>query len=189
MPKAVVLALSFLLLSFVFGCEQVSSNPSQKIGVVNINRILVDSEPGRAAAKYIENMQDSMREQANVLQQKMQKLTDKEGEAKDPKKDEMQKEIQMEFIRLQSKLQAEQQNVNNILNDIVHRVVEDFRKKNGFSIILFSDVALSFENQVDVTSGITEAMNKEKVEFKPLPEPKEGEEPKSEESKEAKPTK
>lgn len=160
-----------MLLLLCSACEQQNSTPSQKIGIVNINRILVDSEPGRSAAKYIDNLQDSLREQANALQQKMLKASDNNTDDKDPKKEALQKEVQMEYMRLQNKMQAEQQNVNNILNDVVHRVVEKYRSDNGFSIIIFSDVALSFEEKVDVTAGITAAMNKEKVVFKPLPEP------------------
>ena len=170
MSRIVVLTFCLLVSCLCLGCEQSASGPSQKIGVVNINHILVDSEPGRAAAKYMENLQDSLREQANALQQKMLKA-EQESKENDPKKEAVQKEVQVAYMQLQTKLQSEQQNINSILNDLVHRVVEKYRKENGFSIIIFSDVALSFEDKVDVTSGITAAMNKEKVEFKPLPEP------------------
>ena len=167
MQRVFVVCLSVLLCGMLIACDSSDGTPRQKIGVVNINRILVDSEPGKAAAKYMEGLQDSLREQATELQKKFQGMSEKDAddEAK-------QKDVQMEYIRLQSKMQAEQQNVNNILNDVVHRVVEKYRVTNGYSIIIFSDVALSFEQSVDVTSGITMAMNAEKVEFKPLPEPK-----------------
>ncbi|MBR4742162.1 MAG: OmpH family outer membrane protein [Desulfovibrio sp.] len=156
-----------------FACEQTKSASTvapQKIGVVNINRLLVDSEPGRAAAKYMEDLQNALRSEATALQEKLQKVSEGEQGKSNTKKEEeqaaLQKEIQTEYVRLQNKLQAEQQNVNNILNDVVHRTVDAFRKENGFSLIIFSDVVLSFEESIDVTSGVTKAMNKEKVEFK-----------------------
>ena len=169
------LVLVCFLFCLLTACQERGPVKTQKIGVVNINRILVDSEPGRAAAKYMEGLQDSLRNEANELQKKLQKAAEaaeKEGDRKEDGDSELQKEVQMEYVKLQGKLQSEQQNVNNILNDVVHRVVDSFRKTNGYSIILFSDVAISFEDAVDVTSGVTNAMNAEKVEFKPLPEPK-----------------
>ena len=172
MPRILILSLCLLLSSLMFGCDQ--SAPSQKIGIVNINRILVDSEPGRQAAKYIETLQDKLREEATDLQKKAQALAEKEkqegSKVTEEEKEELQKDIQMGYLRLQNKLQAEQQNVNSILNDVVHRVVEKYRRDNGYTLIIFSDVALSFEKEIDVTSGITKAMDQEKVEFKPLPE-------------------
>lgn len=168
MSRLAVLCFSMLMCGILFACEtNGSASLKQKIGVVNVNRILIDSEPGRAATKYMEGLQDSLRAQATELQKKMQEVSEKdtENEAK-------QKEVQMEFIRLQSKMQAEQQNVNNILNDVLHRVIEKFRVDQGYSLIVFSDVALSFDEKTDVTAGVIQAMNTEKVIFTPLPEPK-----------------
>ena len=175
MPRILILTLCLLFSGLIFGCENSASAPSQKIGLVNINRILVDSEPGRQAAKYMENLQDKLREEASELQKKAQKLAEKENSDKDKdineeEEEKLQREIQMGYVRLQTKLQAEQQNVNSILNDVVHRVVEKYRRDNGYALIIFSDVVLSFDEQTDVTSNITQVMNQEKVEFKPLPE-------------------
>ena len=125
MPRLVHLVLCMLLALFLFGCEQTANVPSQKIGLVNINRILVDSEPGRQAAKYMENLQEKLREEATKLQKKAQTLAEKENkDGANEEEEKLQKEIQMGYLRLQNKMQAEQQNVNSILNDVVHRVVE-----------------------------------------------------------------
>ena len=156
-PLCIVFSLSLQ------ACDQ-QGKQQAKIGVVNINRIMVDSDAGRAAGKYMEDMQDTLRKQLTALQ-----ATQSQG--KDEKKAD-QEALQQEVQQAYAKLQAEQQNVQNILNDVLHRTVDNYRKANGYSMILFSDVVLSFEKSVDVTSEITQAMNQEKVEFKPLPEPK-----------------
>ena len=136
---------------------------------MNINRLLVDSDCGRAAAKHIEGVQDSLREQLTSLQKEVDgatKLTEKEKKARE---DTLQREAQMAYARMQ----AEQQNVNNILNDVLHRTVESYRKKKGYDMILYSDVVLSFAESVDVTSEIALEMNKEKVTFTaPAPDEK-----------------
>lgn len=155
-----LLSLCFLLVAVLCACEQGGSAVQQKIGVVNINRIMVDSTCARAAAKYMENMQNSVRA----------RLTELQGKAEDEnaENEALQNEVKLAY----AKMQAEQQNVQSILNDLLHRTVETYRKEHGFTMILFSDVVLSFEEAVDVTSDITAAMNKENVEFKPLPEPR-----------------
>ncbi|MCR4667688.1 MAG: OmpH family outer membrane protein [Desulfovibrio sp.] len=155
--------LCLLIIVLLQACEK-SGQQTAKIGVVNLNRIMVDSDAGRAAAKYMESLQEGMRADITALQEAAdgdkEKKTDQEA---------LQKKVQQAY----AKMQAEQQNVQSILNDVLHRTVDSYRKNNGYSMILFSDVVLSFDKSVDVTSFVTEAMNKEKVEFKPLPEPKE----------------
>ena len=161
MSRVLLLPLCLMLCCFLQACEQGSAQKQQKIGIVNINRLLVDSDCGRAAAKHIEGVQDSLREQLTSLQKEVDgatKLTEKEKKARE---DTLQREAQMAYARMQ----AEQQNVNNILNDVLHRTVESYRKKKGYDMILYSDVVLSFAESVDVTSEIALEMNKEKVTF------------------------
>ncbi|MBQ7456407.1 MAG: OmpH family outer membrane protein [Desulfovibrio sp.] len=179
MPRFTLLALSLIVCCFLAACQQGEAQGIQKIGVVNINRLMVDSNAGRAAAKYIENLQDTLRNQLTGLQSTGD--TEKESKAPDEK---IQKEVQMAYATLQT----EQQNVQNVLNDVLHRTVENFRKANGYTMILFSDVVLSFEESVDVTSQITAAMNKEPIEFKPVTEPKQSSEKKEEPKAEMKST-
>ena len=179
MYKYLAFSLVVLLLGLLQACEQGSAS-QQKIGVVNINRIMVDSDAGKAAAKYMEELQDSLRGQLTQLQSRVsQQNAAGEKKAEDKGSEEaLQKEVQAAY----AKLQAEQQNVQSILNDVLHRTVDKFRKDKGFAMILFSDMVLSFSDSVDVTSAITDAMNAEKVEFKPLPAPK-AQTPKAEGSK------
>lgn len=163
MPRFVFLSFFFLFSCLLFGCEQGTTQEKQKIGVVNINRIMVDSKAGRAAAKYIEGVQDSLRAQLVELQGKAE--ADEAGKKK-VNEEEIQRKVQAAY----GKLQTEQQNVQNILNAVLHRTVEAYRKEKGYAMILFSDVVLSFEEHVDVTSDITAALDKEAVEFKPTAE-------------------
>ncbi|MCR5814931.1 MAG: OmpH family outer membrane protein [Desulfovibrio sp.] len=181
MFRYLTFCLCIVLLGLLQACEQGGAS-QQKIGVVNINRIMVDSDAGKAAAKYMEELQDSLRAQLTQLQNRVsqqQKAAGDKKEEKSAEEEALQKEVQMAY----SKLQSEQQNVQNILNDILHRTVDKYRKEKGYAMILFSDVVLSFGDSVDVTSAITEAMNAEKVEFKPLPDKAQA--PKAEPAKEA----
>ena len=183
MSRYLAFSLCIMLLGLLQACEQGGAS-QQKIGVVNINRIMVDSDAGKAAAKYMEELQDKLRSKLTQMQSQVNQQKNAAGEKKAEEnaapEEALQKEVQMAY----AKLQSEQQNVQNIFNDILHRTVDKYRKEKGYAMILFSDVVLSFGESVDVTSAITEAMNAEKVEFKPLPE-----KAKSEPAKEASATK
>lgn len=161
MSRVLLLPLCLMLCLFLQACEQGSAQRQQKIGIVNINRLMVDSDCGRAAAKHIESVQDSLREQLTSLQKEVDAATKLSENEKKAREDTLQREAQMAYARMQ----AEQQNVNNILNDVLHRTVESYRKQKGYDMILYSDVVLSFAESVDVTSEIAVEMNKEKVSF------------------------
>ncbi|MBO4334454.1 MAG: OmpH family outer membrane protein [Desulfovibrio sp.] len=185
MFRYLAFSLCIMLLGLLQACEQGGAS-QQKIGVVNINRIMVDSDAGKAAAKYMEELQDKLRAQLTELQNRVNQQKNAAGEKKAEENTAQEEALQKEVQMVYGKLQSEQQNVQNILNDILHRTVDKYRKEKGYAMILFSDVVLSFGESVDVTSAVTEAMNAEKVEFKPLPEKAT---PKPEPAKEASETK
>lgn len=169
MSKYGLLPLCLILSLFLLACEQSGGSTStpQKIGVVNLNRLMVDSDAGRAAAKYVEQLQNELRTKLTAMQ-KQAEQGKSEAEQSEQAEEALQKEAQLAY----AKVQAEQQNVQNILNDVLHRTVEQYRREHNFSLIVFSEVVLSFDEKLDVTGEITKAMNQEKVEFKPLPEAK-----------------
>ena len=68
----------------------------------------------------------------------------------------------------QQRMQVEQQNVVNVLYDTMQRIVNAYRTEKGYALIISSEAAASFDPKTDVTADIIAAMNKQKVEFKPV---------------------
>ena len=63
-----LLILSLLVLCLaVSGCQQ-TQEPAVKVGVVDMNRLLRDSEPGKEASRFLEGMQKEIQQQIDDVQ-------------------------------------------------------------------------------------------------------------------------
>ena len=154
-----VFVLSFMLLA----CQQTETKDAQpKLAVVDMARIMRDSEPGKAGVKFLESLQSGMQEKLNAIQARLEK---------DPKDEAAQKELQGVYMASQQRMQAEQQNVVNLLYDTIQRVLNAYREQQGYDIILSAEVAAAFNPKADVTAAVIAKVNKQKIDFKPLPEP------------------
>ena len=73
------LVLSLLVLCLaVSGCQQ-TQEPAVKVGVVDMKRLLRDSEPGKEASRFLEGMQKEIQQQIDDVQARLGK--DPENEA------------------------------------------------------------------------------------------------------------
>ena len=124
-----------------------------------MTRIMRDSEAGKAGVKHLEALQADMQEQLNAIQGRLEK----NGSDADA-----QKELQTVYMMSQQRMQVEQQNVVNVLYDTMQRIVNAYRTEKGYALIISSEAAASFDPKTDVTADIIAAMNKQKVEFKPV---------------------
>ena len=142
------LVLSLLVLCLaVSGCQQ-TQEPAVKVGVVDMNRLLRDSEPGKEASRFLEGMQKEIQQQIDDVQARL---------GKDPENEALQRELQAIYMGGQQRINAEQQNVVSQLLDLTQRLVNNYRKANGLSVVLGTDVA--------VTNALLDEMNKQKVNF------------------------
>ena len=154
-----VFVLSFMLLA----CQQTETKDAQpKLAVVDMARIMRDSEPGKAGVKFLEGLQAGMQDKLNAIQARLEK---------DPKDEAAQKELQGVYMTAQQRMQAEQQNVVNLLYDTIQRVLNTYREQQGYDVIISAEVAAAFNPKADVTTAVIAEVNKQKIDFKPLPEP------------------
>ncbi len=79
-------------------------------------------------------------------------------------------ELQRVYAVSQQRMQAEQQNVVNILFDTIQRTLNDYCTREGYDVILGSEAAAAFNQKIDITDAVIAEVDKQKVEFKPLPE-------------------
>ncbi len=147
--------LSFMLLA----CQQTENAAQPRLAVVDMARIMRDSEPGKAGVKFLEGLQAEMQGKLNEIQGRLEK---------DPKDEDAQKELQSVYIASQQRMQAEQQNVVNLLYDAVQRTVNAYREQKGYDVILNTEGAASFNPKVDVTTALIAEVNKQKLDFKPV---------------------
>ena len=128
------LVLSLLVLCLaVSGCQQ-TQEPAVKVGVVDMNRLLRDSEPGKEASRFLEGMQKEIQQQIDDVQARL---------GKDPENENLQRELQAIYMGGQQRINAEQQNVVSQLLDLTQRLVNNYRKANGLSVVLGTDVAVA----------------------------------------------
>lgn len=150
------LVLSLLVLCLaVSGCQQ-PQEPAVKVAVVDMNRLLRDSEPGKEASRFLEGMQKEIQQQIDDVQARL---------GKDPENEALQRELQAIYMGGQQRINAEQQNVVSQLLDLTQRLVNNYRKANGLSVVLGSDVAVAYDPALDVTNALLDEMNKQKVNF------------------------
>lgn len=65
-----VFVLSFMLLA----CQQTETKDAQpKLAVVDMARIMRDSEPGKAGVKFLEGLQAGMQDKLNAIQARLEK--------------------------------------------------------------------------------------------------------------------
>ncbi|MDR2745070.1 MAG: OmpH family outer membrane protein [Desulfovibrio sp.] len=150
----VLLALFFLLpaLTGFFGS-------APKLAVVDMQRLMRDSEPARAGVKFLETMHAGMQEKIQAIEARLEK---------NPQDEEAQKELQTVYMTSQQRMQTEQQNVVTLLYDAIQRVMNTYREQNGYELILNAEVAAAFSPALDVTTAVIAEVNKQKIEFKPL---------------------
>lgn len=153
----------FVIMGLVFAAApQAFAQDQAKYGVVDMAKLMRDSAPGKAGIKFIETQQAAMQKRLDEVQAKLEK---------DPKDQALMQELQRVYASSQQKIQAEGQNAANAIFDVVQKVVEKFRKDNGYAFLMSAETLVSFNPDLDVTAAVLKELDKEKVEFKPLPEP------------------
>lgn len=151
-----LLVLSLLMLCLaVSGCQQ-TQEPATKVAIVDMNRLLRDSEPGKEASRFLEGLQKEIQQQIDDVQSRL---------AKEPENETLQRELQAIYMGGQQRINAEQQNVVSQLLDLTQRLVNNYRKTNGLSVVLGSDMAVAYDPALDVTTALLDEMNKQKVNF------------------------
>lgn len=151
------LPLALMLSLMLIACQQGEGSSQPKLAVVDMTRIMRDSEAGKAGVKHLEALQADMQEQLNTIQGRLEK------NANDA---DAQKELQTVYMMSQQRMQVEQQNVVNVLYDTMQRIINAYRTEKGYALIISSEAAASFDPKADVTTDIIAAMNKQKVDFK-----------------------
>ena len=172
MHKRFILPLLLALSLCLGACEEGSSKGGPTVGIVDLSRLVRDSEPGKAANAFLEKTQKSFNDRILALQDKLQANADDE---------KVRAEFQSLYLGLQQRMQAEEQNVNNVLLDHILRTVKEYRAKQGLGAIVRSEAVLDYDKALDITDMILDELNKKNIEFKAVT----SDQPKAEDAKAA----
>lgn len=159
MTKVTVLFTALAMCCLLTACNDTASN-QPKIGVVDLNILMRDSAPGKAGIKFIEAQQAKFQKGLDAIQEKLEK---------NPEDQAAMQELQKVYASSQQQMQAEGQNVVGTLFDAIQGVLNSFREKNGYSLLIRAEALDSFDPGLNVTNAILAEVDKLKIDFKPAP--------------------
>jgi len=172
MLKRIVIVVTLVL----FAGFALDSSParaeSQKIGVMNIQKVLLESSAGREAKEVFEKrmkeLQGKFKSQQDSLV-KLQKEIEKKSSAwSKEKKGEKIRELQLGQREMQVKSedakmelkQLQDKKLEPILK-MLQTVVNSYGEKHGFSIILDSKVAVLYaDSSIEISDAVKKELDK-----------------------------
>lgn len=160
MRNIICFLLFTLLVLPLAGCE---NGDAPKIGVIDMTRLMRDCDLGKKGIKIIEEQQTKMQSQLDELQAKLEK---------NPSDENSLRELQRIYSTAQQSIQAEGENIVGQIFEAMQNVINNFREKNGYTLLIRAEAADSYDPSLDVTNAIMAEANKINMEFKPLPEDK-----------------
>jgi outer membrane protein len=141
-----------------------------KIGIIDFQRVLTESEAGKAVqgqiqikgremetnlielGKEIERLSEQMSRESMVMSKEKREEKQREIEIKKYDFQSMQKKYQMEFRELESK------EVEKLKNDIFE-IAEQIGKKEGYLLIIEKSAAIYYPSTIDMTDALIEKYN------------------------------
>lgn len=163
MKKMFMLPLFLVICATLLACEETNSaNQGFRAGVADVARLMRDSVPGKEGIKYLETQQQTYQKELDAIQDRLEK---------NPADEAAMKELQQVYAISQQRIQAEGQNVASLLFDTVQKILDTYRAEKGLDVILSQDTIASFDKKIDITAEIMTILDKQKIDFKPLPMP------------------
>ncbi len=138
-------------------CQQDQKSVQNEIAVVDLGRVISDSEPGKAAQAFVADLQKSYNDQLVAAQGKLQE------NAKDEK---ALQDFQVLFGSLQQRFQQEEAAATNTLLEKLIKTVADVRQQKGYKVIVRSEAVIAQDKGLDVTNEVMDAFNKVTIDFK-----------------------
>lgn len=167
----VIVGLFVAVMGFCGLTFSVADAAEAKIGVMNIQKVLLESVPGKAAktkfeakAKELKAKFQAEENALTAMQQEIEKKSSawsaekKEAEVREFQKKGREFQVKTEDARFELK-QLQDKELEPILKTL-QTLVEDYGKKNGYTVILDSKIGVLYANSaVDVSADLTKALD------------------------------
>ena len=168
--KKVFLAILLVIIPVV---TTAFASETLKVGYIDLQRVLLESEAGKRARADLESLERSKKtimdekvKAANKIEEELTKQSSVlSDEARKVKEDELER-LQRDLQRLVSDARTELQKKENelteaILKDIID-VVEMFGESEGYTIIFRSEVVLYTKKDLELTDLLIKRFNESK---------------------------
>ena len=158
-------SLSLALATAAFGADGV------KIGSVDIQKVLILSDAGKEAKEQLAGKGNKYESEKNTREEELRKLkgelekqsvvlADDARKAKEQLFMQKRKDLDRFLKDAQEDLQAKNDELTNRLVEEIVKLIQDFGKKNGYSLIFVKNESMVFvDENVDLTEGILKAFN------------------------------
>ena len=163
------LALFIFFLSFLWSSRAIAADVA-KIGVVDLQRVLETSNPGKTAQAEIKKQKDVMEQElkqkgAEIEQLRIQFERESMVMSKE-KREEKEREGRIKLNdfktlqqRYRSDLQSLEQKLVTELRDDVNGLVEEIGKKEGYLLIINNFSVMYAPASIDITDQLIKQMN------------------------------
>ncbi|MDH3255892.1 MAG: OmpH family outer membrane protein [Acidobacteriota bacterium] len=161
--------LAIILLTVPVGMASAQAAPAQKFGVINVGRLLEESQAGQEALQRLKNLREQKEAEAKGQEDKIKGLRDRINEGRlslsEEKLAEMQKELEEQIIsyqRFQDDAQREFQKLQVGIFENIQRqvmpIITAAGKEQGFTMIFnkFESGLVFAVEEIDITDLILE---------------------------------
>lgn len=141
-----------------------------KIGVVDFQRVLLESAPGKAVQETIQTrgreMESDLRKKGEEIEQMTEQFNRDAMVMSRDKRDEKQREMEIrryDFQTLQKKYQSEIRELENRMIEKlkveIFEITEDLGQKEGYLLIIEQGAVVYSPAAIDITDKVVEAYN------------------------------
>lgn len=159
-----LLSLSLFGLMGMGGSKQ--EPPKPQFAVVDTAKLYQESKLGKAGVDRLEQLQNNALAKLETIQADVKKAQDAKDEATAQR---LQVEMQTILYSMQGAITAEQEKVVEIIQKQIEKALETYRQENGLFGVFGNEAMLSYGKDVDATTAVMTLLDKESVDFGPMP--------------------
>ncbi|HKI82357.1 MAG TPA: OmpH family outer membrane protein [Pseudodesulfovibrio sp.] len=169
-----ILPLLFVAI-LALGLSACNQEP-MKIGVVDEAAAFKENKLATEAMAHLQELGKPLQQKAEAAYKAMQADQNEENVAA----------YKLAMGELQNTMNAEQQRIVALVDAKFNEILQDYREKNGFALILSKQAVIASSETVDITKDIEAAMDNATMDFS-VPEAPKAETPATEEAPQAAP--
>ena len=167
--RAIVCVLACMAIMAMFACPAFAADIA-KIGVVDFQRILTESEAGKDIQAQLQKkgreMETDIRELGNEIETLREKLNQESMVMSRKKREEKQRELDIKKYDFQSKQKQYQSQLRELENKLLEKLqtevfslAEKIGKKEGYLLIIEKSAAIYYPSSIDITDRLIERYN------------------------------
>lgn len=159
-----LLSLSLFALMGMGGSKQ--EPPKPQFAVVDTAKLYQESKLGKAGVERLEQLQNNALAKLESIQGDVKKAQDAKDDATVQR---LQMEMQTILYSMQGAITAEQDKVVAAIQKQVEVSLEAYRQENGLFGVFGNESMLSYGKDVDATAAVMTLLDKQSVDFGPMP--------------------